>query len=81
MAALNTTEASVLARQYAFVSTDANTRTGKRGEEGGEESSKVLDVYGQHVLNENGKLLLGFAEGNKLALLNILFCSPRKGVS
>ena len=32
--------------------------------------SKVLDTYGRFVLNENGKLLLGFAEDNKLAPLN-----------
>ena len=36
MAALNCTVASVLAREYACVLTDANARTGKRGE-GGEE--------------------------------------------
>ena len=32
-------------------------------------------------LNENGKLLLGFAEDNKLALLNTIFCPPKSGVS
>ena len=35
----------------------------------------------QDKLNENGKLLLGFAEDNKLALLNILFCTLQSGVS
>ena len=39
----------------------AYTRTGKRGEGGGEADSKVLRAYGRDVLNENGKLLLGFA--------------------
>ena len=31
MAALDSTVASVLAREYVFVLTDANARTGKRG--------------------------------------------------
>ena len=33
------------------------------------------------MLNENGKLLLGFAEDNKLVFLNIFFCTPKSGVS
>ena len=33
------------------------------------------------MLNDNGKLLLGFAEDNKLALLNTFFCTPKRGVS
>ena len=33
------------------------------------------------MLNENGKLLLGFAEDNKLALLNTFFCTLKSGVS
>ena len=70
MAALNCTVASVPAREYVFVLTDANARTGKRGEGRGETDSKVLGAYGRVKLNENGKLLLGFAEDNKLALLN-----------
>ena len=38
-------------------------------------------AYGRDVLNENGKLLLRFAEGNKLALLNTFFCTPKSSVS
>ena len=38
-------------------------------------------AYGRNKLNENGKLLLGFAEDNKLALLNTFFCTPKSGVS
>ena len=41
-------------------------------------SSKVFDAYGRDVLNGNGKLLLGFAEDNKLALPNYYFLHPRK---
>ena len=65
MAALNCTVAPIPARKYVFVLTDANTRTGKRDEGGGEADSKVLGVYGRDVLNENGKLLLSFAEDKK----------------
>ena len=81
MAALNSTVASMSAREYVFVSTDANARTGKRGEGGGEADSKVLGTYDRHVLNENVKLLLGFAEDNKLVLLNTFFCTPKCGLS
>ena len=81
MAALNCTVASVPAREYVFVLTHANARTGKKGEGGGETASKVLGAYGRDKLNENGKLLLGFAEYNKLALLNTFFCTLKRGVS
>ena len=81
MAALNCTVASVPAREYVFVLTDANARTGKRGEGGGEADSKVLGAYGRDKLKENGKLLLGFAEDNKLALLDTFFCIPKSGIS
>ena len=69
--ALNSTVASVPAREHVFVLTDAKTRTGKRGQGGGEIDSKALSAYDRDVLNENGKqLLLLFAEDNRLALLN-----------
>ena len=77
VAALNSSVTSMLALEYVFVLTDANARTGKRGEGGGEENSKVLGAYGRDVLNENDKLLLDFAEDNKLALLNTFFCTPQ----
>ena len=81
MAALNCTVASVPAREYVFALTDANARTGKRGKGGGEAGSKVLGAYSRDKLNENGKLLLGFADDNKLALLNTFFCTPNSGLS
>ena len=43
--------------------------------------SKVLGAYGRDKLNKNGKVLLCFAEDNKLALLNTFFCTPKSGVS
>ena len=81
IAALNCTVASVPAREYVFVLTNANARTGMRGAGGGVADSKVLGAYGRDILNENGKLLLGFAEDNKLALLNTFFCTHKSGVS
>ena len=79
MAALNCTVASVSAREYVFVLTDANARTGKSGEGGGEADSKLLGAYGRDKVNENGKLLLGFAEDITLALLNTFSCTPKSG--
>ena len=64
-----------------FVLTGANARTGKRGEGGEDTDSEVLGAYGRDKLNENGKLLLGSAEDNKLALLNTFFRTPKSGVS
>ena len=72
MAALNCT---------IFVFTYTKARTGKRSEGRGEADSKVLGSYGRDVLNENDKLLLGFAKDNTLALLNTFFCTPKCGVS
>ena len=40
-----------------------------------------VDAYGRDVLNENGKLLLGFAKDKRLALLNNFFCTPKSGVA
>ena len=77
MAAINCTVASVPAREYVFVLTDANARAGKRGECGGEADSKLLGAYGRDKLNKNSKLLLGFAEDNKLAFLNTFFYTPK----
>ena len=38
----------------------------------------MLGADGRDVLNENGKLLLGFAEDNKLALSEHGFWNPQK---
>ena len=81
LVALNCIVASVPAREYVFVLIDANARTGNRGEGVGEAAIKVLGAYDRDELNENDKLLLGFAEDNKLALLNTLFFTPKSGVS
>ena len=41
----------------------------------------MLGAYGRDKVNKNGKLLLGFAKDNKLALLNTFFRTPQNGVS
>ena len=81
MAAINSAVASVATQEYVFALKDTDNRTGRRGEGSGEAESKILGAYGQDVFNENGNLLLRFAEGNKLALLSTLFCSSKSGVS
>ena len=53
MAALNSIIKPVPAQKHVFVQTDANAKTGKRGEGGGETYSKVLGAYVRDVLNEN----------------------------
>ena len=68
MVALNSTVASVPVGEYTFVFNEANAGTGKRGERGGDADITMLGAYGRDVFNENGKLLLGFARGNKRAL-------------
>ena len=40
-----------------------------------------MGAYGRGKLNESGKLLLGFAEDNKPALLNTFFSTPKSDVS
>ena len=77
IAALNSTIiASVPARKHVFGLRDANARTGKIGEGGGEADIKVFGAYERDVLNENGKLLLGFPEDNELAPVNTFFSPP-----
>ena len=80
MAAFNITVASVPAREYVFVLTDAAARTGRRGGGGGDADSSVLGAHDRDVLNENGKLLLGFEEDKKLAFEHF-FCTPKRDVS
>ena len=77
-AALNCKVALVPAREYVFALTDTNARTGKSGEGGGETGSRMLGAYGRDKLNEKDKILLGFAEDNKLALLKHFLLHPQK---
>ena len=78
MAALNCTVASVSAREYVFVFTDASATPGKRGEGGGEADSKVLGAYGRDKLNENGKLLQGFSRRQRARSSEHFLLHPQK---
>ena len=68
--------------EQLFVLMDANARTGRR-EKGQVESkdSKTLGAYGRDTLNDDGELLLSFANNHDLALLNTFFSTPKDGVS
>ena len=68
--------------EHLFVLMDANTRTGRR-EKGGVESkdNKILGAYGRDTLNDNGELLLSFANNHDLAIVKTFFSTPKGGVS
>ena len=61
---------------------DANART-RRGEQEqvGSKDSKILGAYSRDTLNDNGELLLSFANNHDLALVNTFFSTPKGGVS
>ena len=68
--------------QLLFVLMDVNARTGRR-EKGqvGSKDNKILGAYGRDSLNDNGELLLSFANSHDLALVNTFFSTPKGGVS
>ena len=68
--------------EQLFVLMDANARTGRR-EKGqvGSKDSKFLGAYGRDTLNDNGELLLSFANNHDLPLVNTFFSTPKGGVS
>ena len=68
--------------QLLFVLIDANART-RRREKGqvGSKDSNTLGAYGRGTLNDNGELLLFFANNHDLALVNTSFSTPKGGVS
>ena len=68
--------------EQLFVLMDANTRTGRR-ESGGVASkdNKIIGAYGRATLNDNGELLLSFANNYDLAIVNTFFNNPKGGVS
>ena len=47
----------------------------------GSKDNKVLSAYGRDALNDNGELLLLFANNHHLALVNTLFSTPKGDVS
>ena len=60
--------------EQLFVLMDANARTGRR-EKGqvGSKDRKIIGAYGRDTLNDNGELLLPFANNHDLALVNTFF--------
>ena len=80
--------------EQLFVLMDANARTGRREkgqanartgrrEKGqvGSKDTKILGAYGRDTLNDNGELLLSFANNHDLALVNTFFSTPKGDVS
>ena len=68
--------------EQLFVLIDANARTGSREKGGvGSKDNKKLSAYGQDTLNDNGEILLSFANNHNLAIANTLFSTPKGGVS
>ena len=47
----------------------------------GSKDSKISGAYGRDTLNDNGELLLSFANNHDLALVNTFFSPPKSGVS
>ena len=69
-------------REQLFVLMDANARTGSRENGGvGSKDNKIIGAYGQDTLNDNGKLLLCFANNHDLAIVNTLFSTSKGGIS
>ena len=61
---------------------DANARTGRREKGGvGSKDSEILGAYGRDTLNDNGELLLSFANNHDLAIVNTFFSTLKGGVS
>ena len=47
----------------------------------GSKDSKFFGAYGRDTLNDNGELLMSFANNHDLALVNTFFSTPKSGVS
>ena len=61
---------------------DANARLGRREKGGiGSKNNKILGAYGRDTLNDNGELLLSFANNHDVANVNTFFSTPKGGVS
>ena len=68
--------------EQLFVLMDDNARTGRREKGGvGSKDNKMFGAYGRDTLNDNGDLLLSFANNHDLAIVNTFFSTPKGGVS
>ena len=81
METLSCIVASVPAREYVFVSTDANARTGKRGEGGGEADSRCWAHMAETCSTQTATYCWVSQKTTKLALLNTLLSTLKSGVS
>ena len=61
---------------------DANVRAeGREKEQVGSKNRKMFGTYGRDTLNDNGELLLSFANNHDLALVKTFFSTPKDGIS
>ena len=61
---------------------DANARTGRKDKrQVRSKDSTVIGAYGRDTLNDNGELLLSFANNHDRAFVNTFFSKPKGGVS
>ena len=68
--------------EQLFLLMDANAHTRGREKGGvGSKDNKSLGAYGRDTLNDNGELLLSFANNHGLAIVNTFFSTPKGGVS
>ena len=72
----------VTKHKQLFVLMEYNVRTGRREkEEVGSKDMNSFVAYCRDTLNDNGELLLSFANNHDLALVNTFFSTPKGGVS
>ena len=68
--------------EQLFVLMDTNAHTGRREKVGvGGKDNKILGAYGRNTLNDNGELLLYFANNHDLAIVNMFLSTCKGGVS
>ena len=72
----------VTKHKQLFLLMDANVRTGRREKEQvGSKNRKIFGAYGRDTLNDNGELLLSFANNHDLALVKTFFSTPKDDIS
>ena len=65
-----------------FVLMDANARTGRREKGGvGSKNNIIIGAYSRDTLNNNGELLMSFANNHDLAIVNTFLSTHKGGVS
>ena len=78
---LDRTVEEVPKHKQLFVLMDANARTEKREKRGiGIKDNQIIGAYSRDTLEDNGELLLFFANNHDLAIGNTFFSTPKGGV-